>query len=100
MLIGYNKKESWVRRYDGAMSAPVDSTIVATHMMLTAHSLGIGSCMVMAFNPELVKTEFDIPEDYEITLILTLGKPADDAVPLDMHAKYRAMDETVFFEKF
>lgn len=100
MLIGYNKKESWVRRYDGAMSAPVDSTIVATHMMLTAHSLGIGSCMVMAFNPELLKTEFDIPEDYEITLVLTLGKPADDAVPLDMHSKYRDMDETVFFEKF
>ena len=100
MLIGYNKKESWVRRYDGAMSAPVDSTIVATHMMLTAHSLGIGSCMVMAFNPEALKAEFDIPEDYEITLILTLGEPSDDAVPLDMHSKYREMGETVFFEKF
>ena len=32
-LICYNKDESWVRKYDGALSAPVDATIVATHMM-------------------------------------------------------------------
>lgn len=100
MLIGYNKNESWIRKYDGAMSAPVDSTIVATHIMLTAHSLGVGSCMVMAFDPEKLKNEFDIPDEYEITMILTLGYPAEDATPHEFHENVRDMKETVFFEKF
>lgn len=100
MLIGYNKDESWVRKYDGAMSAPIDSTIVATHIMLAAHSLGVGSCMVMAYNPEILRNEFNIPKEYEITMILTLGYPHEDAIPLDMHSKFRPQNETVFFEKF
>ena len=44
ILVCYNEKESWKRRYDGALSAPVDASIVTTHMMLMAHSLGVGSC--------------------------------------------------------
>ena len=51
MLVCYNKDESWVRKYDGALSAPIDSTIVATHMMLEAHNIGVGSCWVMHFDP-------------------------------------------------
>lgn len=100
LIIGYDKKESWVRKYDDKMSAPVDSTIVATHMMLTAHSLGVGSCMVMAYNPQILKNEFNIPDDYEITMLLTLGYPADDATPLSMHDELRPINETVFYEKF
>ena len=100
MLIGYNKNESWVRKYDGAMSAPVDAAIVATHMMMTAHAIGVGSCMVMAYNPEVLREEFHIPEEIEVTMILILGYPHADAKPLDMHEKVRPMDETVFFESF
>ncbi len=100
MVIGYNKNESWVRKYDKAMTAPVDAAIVATHMMLSAQSLGVGSCMVMAYNPEILKNEFNIPDEYEMTLILVMGYPADDAVPLDMHEKVRPIEETVFYEKF
>ncbi len=100
LIIGYNKNESWVRKYDGAMSAPVDSVIVATHIMLTAHSLGLGSCMVMAFNPGEVRKEFNIPENFELTMLLTLGYPADDSIPHEMHGKTRPIEETVFFEEF
>ena len=58
MIIGYNKNESWVRKYDGVMSAPIDAIIVATHMMLMAHSLNVGSCMVLSFDPDALRTEF------------------------------------------
>ncbi len=100
LVIGYNKNETWTRKYDGAMSAPVDATIVATHMMLTAHALGVGSCMVMAFNPEILKEEFNIPQNYEVTMILTLGYPHKDATPHEFHKKVRPQEETIFFEKF
>ena len=44
MLVCYNEDESWTRPYDKAMSAPVDAAIVATHMILEAHNIGVGCC--------------------------------------------------------
>ncbi len=100
MIVCYNKDESWVRKYDGALSAPVDASIVTTHLMLMAHSLNIGSCIVMAFNPEKLRREFSIPDEYEISTILVMGYSHPEAEPSDMHHKFRPIDEVVFFEKF
>ena len=100
MLVCYNKDDSWVRKYDGALSAPVDATIVATHMVLMAHSLGVGSCFVMAFDPDALRREFEIPENFEFSSILVMGYPHPDSKPLDMHEKVRPINEVVFFEKF
>ena len=58
MLVCYNEDESWKRPYDGALSAPVDAAIVATHIILAAHNIGIGSCWVMHFDPFEIKKEF------------------------------------------
>lgn len=100
MLICYNKSESWVRKYDGALSAPVDGAIVTTHMMLMAKELGVGSCWVMHFDPEAMKREFNIPENTEPLALLVMGYPHPDAKPLDMHSKFRPEDEIVFYETF
>ena len=100
MIIGYNKNESWVRRYDGAKSAPVDSIIVATHMMLASHAEGVGSCMVMSYDPEAIRKEFCIPDEIETTLLLMLGYPHEDATPHEFHSKFRPQSEVVFYEKF
>lgn len=100
MIIGYNKNESWVRKADGVMSAPIDATIVTTHMMLMAHSLNVGSCMVLSFDAKALREEFSIPEDFEISLILIMGYPHPDAEPGPMHAEYRPIDEVVSYEHF
>ena len=100
MVIGYNKTESWVRKQDGAMSAPIDAIIVATHMMLMAHSLNVGTCMVMAFDPVAVRDTFKIPDDYEISLILIMGYPHKDAAPHPMHSSFRPLDEAVHYEGY
>lgn len=100
MLICYNKDESWVRKYDGALSAPVDAAIVTTHMMLMAKELGVGSCWVMHFNPEAMKNEFNIPENIEPVALLVMGYPHPDAKPLDMHSATRPQSETVFYDTF
>lgn len=100
MIVCYNKKESWIRKHDKALSAPVDASIVATHLTLMAHSLGVGSCFVMAFDPDALRTEFEIPQDFEICCVLVMGYPHPEAKPLDMHSKFRPIDEVVFFEKF
>lgn len=100
MLVCYNKDESWVRKYDGALSASVDAAIVTTHMMLQAHELGIGCCWVMHFNPQAMIEEFNIPENIVPVALLVMGRPADDAEPLDMHSKYRPMDDVVVYDTF
>lgn len=100
MLVCYNKKESWVRKYDGAKSAPVDASIVTTHLMLMAHSLGVGSCWVMHFDPIAMKNEFNIPEDYEPHALLCLGYPHADSKPIDMHSQKRPIDDVVFYDSF
>ncbi|MBO5377791.1 MAG: nitroreductase family protein [Ruminiclostridium sp.] len=100
MLVCHNREESWKRPYDGALSSPVDADIVATHMMLAAHNIGVGCCWVMHFNPASMRETFNIPENYEPTALLVMGYPSEEAKPLDMHFKSRPMEEVVFYDSF
>ncbi len=100
MLICYNKDESWTRPYDGAQSAPVDASIVATHIMLEAANLGVGSCWVMHFDPAKMREEFNIPQNFEPHALLVMGYPHESAAPFEMHSKTRSLDEVVFYESF
>ena len=100
MLVCYNSNETWKRPYDGALSAPVDAAIVATHMMLEAHNIGAGSCWVMHFNPEAMRKTFDIPENIIPVALLVMGYPAPDSEPIELHSKFRPMDEVVVYDRF
>ena len=94
MLVCYNEDESWKRPYDGALSAPVDAAIVATHMMLEAHNIGVGCCWVMHFNPEKMKEAFNMPDNikpghYNLKLIFGEkscgGGKNDEIIPLEVY---------------
>jgi len=100
MLVCYNEDESWKRPYDGALSSPVDAAIVATHIILAAHDTGVGCCWVMHFDPTAMKETFNIPENIEPTALIVMGYPAPDAKPLDLHSKFRPMEEVVFYDSF
>jgi nitroreductase len=100
MLVCHNKDDSWVRKYDGALSSPVDAVIVATHMMLAAHNIGVGSCWVMHFDPAALRENFNIPENIEPVALLIMGYPSEDAKPLDLHFNSRPIDEVVHYSSF
>jgi len=100
MLVCHNKEESWVRKYDGALSSPVDAVIVTTYMMLAAQNEGVGACWVMHFDPAAIREAFNIPASVEPIALLVMGYPSDDAKPLDMHFKSRPINETVIYEEF
>lgn len=100
MLICHNKDESWRRKSNGELSSYVDAAIVTTHMMLEAHNIGVGTCWVMAFEPDAMRENFNIPENIDPVALLVMGYPADDATPLDMHYKFRPKEEVVVYEKF
>ena len=100
MLVCHNTDESWKRVYDGALSSPVDAAIVATHMMLSAHNEGVGVCWVMHFNPQKMRENFNIPANTEPLALLVMGYPSEDASPIEMHYKFRPMEETVLYDSF
>ena len=100
MLICHNKDESWKRVYDGALSSPVDAVIVTTYMMLAAQNEGVGTCWVMHFNPSAMVEAFNIPENVEPVALLVMGYPAEDSQPIDMHYKFRPMDEVIKYNEF
>ena len=100
LLVCHNTAESWVRKYDGALSSPVDAVIVATHMMLAAHNEGVGCCWVMHFDPAAIREAFGIPAGVEPAALLVLGWPAENAKPLPLHFQTRPLEETVVYDHF
>lgn len=96
-IICYDKTECWVREFDGKTSGNIDCAIVATHMMLEATSLGIGSTWVMYFIPEAVRKEFALPQTWEDVAVLACGYPASDAPVSGSHFAKKDKSE-IFFE--
>ncbi|MDE7361443.1 MAG: nitroreductase family protein [Oscillospiraceae bacterium] len=100
MLVCYDKDECWVRGYDGKNSGDIDASIVATHIMLAAADLGLGTTWVMHFIPEAVRCEFELPDNIEPTALLVMGYPAEGAEPSPLHAKSKPIDEIAVYGKF
>ena len=94
-LICYNKTECWTRKYDGETCGWTDACIVATHMMLQAHEIGVGTTWVMHFDPAAVRREFDLPDEIVPVALMPAGHPAEDCTPAPLHGQFRDMGEIV-----
>lgn len=96
LVVCYDKERSWKnKRMPGYQSGETDAAIVCTHMMLEAWELGVGSCWVGMFSSDEVKAALDLPENLIVSALLPIGYPTADALPLDLHSKYRELDDTV-----
>lgn len=94
-VICYDREKCWERGYDQKHSGDIDASIVATHMMLEAADLGIGSTWIMHFIPEAIRVEFELPDNVEPVAILIMGYT--DAEPSKDHFKRRNLDEYVSY---
>ena len=54
---------------NGQSSGSTDATIVTTHMMLEAASIGLGSVWISYFDHDKARELLAIPENYEINSI-------------------------------
>ena len=84
-LVCYDSSLCWTREFDGKTSGDIDASIVATHMMLEAWDLGVGSTWIMHFIPEAIIEEFDLPDSVIPVCILVMGYPSQEAVPSAQH---------------
>ena len=70
--------QEWVRSIDGHSHGIVDISIAAEHICLAATELGLGSCWVCNFDPELCHRLFQLPEHEEAAVLIPVGYAATD----------------------
>lgn len=58
----------------------IDHGIAAQSIMLGASEAGIGGCMIQSIKREELRFELELPDKYEILLILALGKPVENVI--------------------
>ncbi|MBO4475163.1 MAG: nitroreductase family protein [Bacteroidales bacterium] len=81
ILVGCKPEEAWVRKYDGKNGAEIDAAIVATHIMLEAAALNLGSVWVGSFDPAKLKELYPETAGWEPVAILPIGYPATGPGP-------------------
>ena len=97
LVVAFDSKN--VFTYPGGKrdSGVEDATIVATHMLLAAASLGVDSCWVNFLDPEKLSAELGLPEQEEVLMVMDLGYAAEGAGPLPNHASRKPLSETVSY---
>ena len=101
LLVCADKTKAWVRDYDGKNTSDIDSSIVTTHMMIAAADIGLDSLWMTWFNPDILRSEFSIPENFEPINLLALGYNADSAPSSERHSSSRIpLTDTVFYDNY
>ena len=96
LIVGYDKQSDWKNPNEaGVHSGEQDASIVATHMMLEAWEIGVGSCWVNFFAPSQVKAAFNLPENFVPVLMLPIGYADEKAAPAKWHTEYKDLTQTV-----
>ena len=97
LVVAFDSKN--VFTYPGGKrdSGVEDATIVATHMLLAAASLGVDSCWVNFLDPEKLAAELGLPANEEVLMVMDLGYAAEGAGPLPNHASRKPLSETVSY---
>lgn len=99
LVVCYDRDACWTHPESGATSGATDATIVATHMMLEAASLGVGSSWISYFDHEKARELLGIPESWELVCLLYLGYPAKDERLAHISGTRKPLAETCFFNE-
>ena len=98
LVFAYDANEEWQNPLEsGVHSGVEDGSIAATHAMLCAAELGLGTCWVNYFANSALEKSLALPENERVVLIMPLGYPAANAEPSANHAKCKPLEATVKF---
>ena len=81
LLVCYDRDAYWKHPESGEASGATDATIVATHMMLEAASIGLGTVWISYFEKAKARKLLGLPDNREINNMVYVGYPAEDFVP-------------------
>ena len=96
LLFAYDSDADWKNALEkGVHSGVEDVSIVATHCMLEATELGLGTVWVNVFPNSEMERIFDLPKSERSVLIMPVGYKAEDALPSKMHSERLPLSATV-----
>ena len=85
-------------RKDNYSTYEMDSSIVATHMMLEATNIGVDNIWVELFDKKGIKEEFNIPENLIPLCLLPLGYKCDTCPESPNHNIRKSLEEMVEYK--
>lgn len=95
ILVCGDHSESWKRAADNKDHCDIDAAIAIDHITLMAASLGIGTCWVCNFNPQIIRESFNLPENLEPIAIIPMGYPKENLLRADK--KRKSLQEIAFY---
>ena len=101
IIVCADKNSAWVRPFDKTSMADIDASVATDHMMMCAEDLGLGSCWITYFEPEIIRKEFNIPNNYVPVNILVIGYPAGNPASSTRHSNTRKpLNDMVHYKSF
>lgn len=98
IFVAYDKNACWTHPQSGKSSGETDAVIVATHMMLEAASLELGSVWISYFDEDKARNILQLPETWQPGCMLYIGYPSDDFVQNTKLGGHRKpLEETCFY---
>ncbi len=67
----------------------IDTSIATDHMMMEATSLGLDSVWICSFDPAVITSEFDLPDNIEPINVLAIGYAVGEPASPNRHDKTR-----------
>lgn len=99
LIVCGDHSKSWKRPSDGKDHADIDIAIAIDHLTLQATSMGLATCWVCNFKPEVIRQHFSLPENLEPIVLIPVGYP-NDHPDIDRHVtKRKTLTEIVSWEK-
>jgi nitroreductase len=100
VIVCANHNKAWVRPFDNKQTTDIDASILTDHMMIEATELGLGSVWVCYFKPDIIRREFNLPDNLEPVNILAIGYSNEEAADPERHSQTRIpVDQLVSYEK-
>ena len=100
VIVCSSHSKAWTRPFDNKQTVDIDASILTDHMMLEATELGLGSVWICYFKADIIKKEFNLPDDLEPINILAIGYANEESADPERHKTQRIpLNELVHYEK-
>lgn len=100
IIVCADHNKAWVRPFDQKQTGDIDAAILTDHMMLEATELGLGTVWVCYFQPDVIRKEFDLPDNLEPINILVIGYGNEAPSDTERHEHMRIpLTDLVSYEK-
>ena len=96
LVICGDKEKSYVK--DDKPMYDVDAAIVTTHMMLEATNVGVDNIWIEMFKSDVLREEFDIPDNLVPVSLLPLGYKAKLCPPSPLHSIRKKLKDLVEYK--